>query len=434
MRRVGVALLGLGTVGSGVARLLTEHADRLRRRSGLVFELRHVVVRDPERSRDVRLSPGLLTSDVQRVLEDPHVQIVVELWGGLEPARQTCLQLLRAGKDLVTANKALLAEHGPEIFDTADAHQRSVAFEASVAGGIPILGALAHGLSANRILSIRGILNGTSNYILTSMADRGLAYQQALLEAQARGYAEADPSLDVNGTDAAQKLAILVQLAFGYWISPGQISRQGIEQIQQADLRYAAELGYAIKLLAVARLHEDGLEVRVGPTLLRRRQPLAEVRGAYNAVQVEGDAVGDILFYGKGAGQMPTASAVVADLLDTALGRAHITFRMLRMWSGNGQKLRILGPVALRSRFYFRFHVWDRPGVLAQIARVLGDHNVSIASVIQHEPLPGETARDRVPLVLMTHAACEQQVQEAARLIDQLPVVDPPSVCLRVED
>ncbi len=435
MKQVGVALLGLGTVGSGVARLLTEQAERLKRRCGIEFRIKHVVVREPDKPRPVTLPPETkIVTDIRAVAEDPEVEIAVELWGGIEPARQAVLTLLRHGKHIVTANKALLAEHGPELFDTAQEVERSIAFEASVAGGIPIVGALAHGLSANRVQFVRGVLNGTSNYILTAMSDSQHTYAEALADAQARGYAEADPTLDVDGTDAAQKLAILVQLAFGQRISGHQVFRQGITGIQQADLRYAAELGYNIKLLAVARLHEDGLEARVTPCLVRKRTPLAEVRGVYNAIQIQGDAVGDMFFYGLGAGQMPTASAVVADMIDTALGRAQITFRMLRMWASNDKGLRLLAPEETRTRFYFRFNVQDRPGVLAQIARVLGEHAVSIASVIQHEPPPDSQAGDTVPLVLMTHRARTADALSSLEEIDRLPIVSPPSVLLRVED
>lgn len=434
MQSVGVTLLGLGTVGAGVARLLTEQRERLRLRSGLEFELRYVVVRDPTKRRNVTLPPCTrLTTDAELAVTDPGVQIVVELWGGVEPTRRIVQLALQNGKNVVTANKALLAEHGTELFEQADENGCSIAFEASVAGAIPIVGALAHGLSANRIQAVRGILNGTSNYILTRMTDERRSYSEALAEAQAAGYAEADPTLDVDGTDAAQKLAILTQLAFGTRIPLSQIHREGITRIHPLDLQFAAELGYNVRMVAVARRQEDGLEVRVAPCLLRQHTPLAEVRGVYNAIEIEGDAAGRLFIHGLGAGQMATASAVVADLIDTALGRAAITFRMLRMWSQQ-DSLRVLPPEDGLSRFYYRFTVYDRPGVLAQIARILGNHGVSIASVIQHEPPPDQTTPGLVPLVLMTHTARTRDAIESLREIDRLSVLVPPSVLLRVED
>ena len=434
MQKVAVTLLGLGTVGTGVARLLLEQADRLRRRSGLEFELRYVVVRDVDKDRGISLPKGtVLTSDPIRAVDDPDVHVVVELWGGVESTYDVVCRALRNGKHVVTANKALLAEHGRELFRVADESGSCLAFEASVAGAIPIVGTLAHGLSANRIQAIRGILNGTSNYILTQMAEQGHSYAEALAEARRAGYAEANPTLDVDGTDAAQKLAILTQLAFGTHVPLDRIHREGITGIHQLDLQFASELGYNVRLLAVARRSRDGIEIRVTPCLLRQHTPLAEVRGVYNAVEVEGDPAGRLFIHGLGAGGMATASAVVADLIDTALGRAQVTFRMLRMWAQQDD-LPVVPPDQGESRFYYRFNVYDRPGVLAQIARVLGDHNVSIASVIQHEPAPEQTGSGLVPLVLMTHKARAQDAITSLAEIDRLPVLAPPSVLLRVED
>ena len=432
MRTVGVALLGLGTVGTGVAKLLLYHRDRIARRAGLVLELRHVLVRDTRKTRGASVPVMLLATDLEQICGDPTTQIAVELWGGISPARETILKLLDAGKDIVTANKALLAEHGPEIFDRAHKLGRSIAFEASVGGGIPIIAALSESLAANQITSISGILNGTSNYILTAMAESGDSYAAALRRAQELGYAEPDPTLDVDGTDAAHKLAILAQLGFGSRVSTSQIVRQGIDRLDAADVRYADELGYAIKLLATARLTSGAIELRVAPTLVRHRTPLAEVRGAYNAIRVVGDAVGDTLFYGRGAGQMPTASAVVADIIDTALGRAQLTFNTLRLWTDGEGTLPIAPPAQIHGRYYLRFLAADRPGVLAQIASVLGLHGISIASVIQHEP-QSETEGALVPLIIMTHQAVEANITQAIAEIDRLSSVRPPSVCMRVE-
>ena len=434
MDSVKVAVVGFGTIGSGVARLLLESADRISRHAGRRVELACVVDPDLVRPRNVTLPEGLLTDDLSRVAEDPEIVAVAQLIGGLEPARTIMLRLLESGKDVVTANKALLAEHGPELFDRARQLGRSIAFEASVAGGIPIIAAIGQCLSANEIQSIHAILNGTSNFILTQMEEQGTDYAASVAEAQKLGYAEADPTMDVDGTDAAQKLAILAHLAFGARIGWKDIPRTGIDTVQVADLRYAKELGYSIKLLAVAELVPEGLELHVSPTLVRQGTPLAEVRGAYNAVRVVGDAVGRVFFHGLGAGQDPTASAVVADLIDTVVGRTAITFRTLELWSDEQ-----VAPVAARDpakipgRFFLRLSVEDRPGVLANIAGMLGRHDISIASVIQHET--DDASDDNVvPLVIMTHTAPEGAMTSAIREIDPLPFVHAGTVRMRVRD
>ncbi len=430
---LGIALVGCGTVGSGVARLLLEQPGRLAARAGRPLVLRRVVVRDPHRERSVRLPPELVTTDFESVLRDPSIQVVAELVGGVGWARQAVLRLLAAGKDVVTANKALLALHGAEIFDAARQHGRAVAFEASVAGGIPIIAALSQGLAANQILSLQGILNGTCNFILTSMTETGRAYADALAEAQALGYAEADPTLDVDGTDTAHKLAILAQIAFGIPVPPAAIDRRGIAFVEALDIGFAGELGYVIKLLAEAWLTDDQLALHVSPVLLRRQAPLALVRGPYNAVYVVGDAVGDTLYYGRGAGQMPTASAVVADLLDVAVGRAQRTFQTLRLWSGNGSGIHLRPSATVPSRFYLRLLVEDRPGVLAEVAGVLAQHQISISSVIQHEA-PEEHEGERVVLVIMTHTAVTGSFRAAVAALDRLGCLLPPSVYYPVGD
>ena len=304
MRRVAIGLLGLGTVGAEVARLLRSRAGPIGRRAGAEVALKRALVRDPAKARDVPIPDGCLTTDYRTVTDDPEIAVVVELLGGIEPARSAVLSALAMGKDVVTANKALLAEHGAELFAAARKAGRSVAFEGAVGGGIPIVGALGVGLAANRIASLSAILNGTCNFILTSMAREGLSYAEALRRAQRLGYAEADPTLDVDGTDTAHKLAILAQLAFGASVTTDLIPRRGIDTLQPADIQYADELGYTVKLLAVARDHgEDGLELGVAPRLVRRGTPLAEVAGPYNAVRVVGEPIGDALFYGQGAGR-----------------------------------------------------------------------------------------------------------------------------------
>ncbi len=432
MDSLKVAIIGFGTIGSGVAKLLLEHGDRIARRAGRPIELVRIVDKDLVRPRNVTVPKHLLTDDLDAVIKDPNIAVAVELIGGVEPTRSIVLSLLEHGKDVVTANKALLAEHGPELFEAARRLGRSISFEAAVAGGIPIIAAIGESLTANEITSIHAILNGTSNFILTQMEERGQEYAAALAEAQRLGYAEANPSMDVSGADAAQKLAILAQLAFGAQINWRDIPRVGIDTVQAEDMRYARQLGYHIRLLAVAELIDGELELHVSPTLVREGTPLGEVRGAYNAVRVVGDAVGRVFFHGLGAGQMPTASAVVADIIDTAVGRAAITFRTLRLWSNDGPHIGLRNPDMARSRFYLRFHVQDRPGVLAEIAGILGRNQISIASVIQHQT--EEETEGVVPLVIMTHTAAEGPMRKAMAEIDRLPVVRPGSVWMRVRD
>lgn len=428
-----VALVGFGTIGSGVARLLLEQPERIARRAGRPVQLVKVVDPDVRRERNTTLPKGMLTTDLDGVLADREITAVVQLIGGLEPERSIMLRVLESGKDVVTANKALLAEHGPELFDRARALGRSIAFEASVAGGIPIIAAISECLTANQVESILGILNGTSNFILTEMEQRGSSYPDSVTEAQRRGYAEADPTLDVDGTDAAQKLAILAHLGFGARVNWRDIPRTGIDVVKLADIRYAAELGYHVKLLAMAELGGDGLELHVSPTLVRRGTPLAEVRGAFNAVRVVGDAVGPVFFHGQGAGQMPTASAVVADLIDTVVGRMAITFRTLGLWSsGSESAVALRDPATVPGRYYLRFCVNDRPGVLADIAGILGSNRISIASVIQHEASDG--GDQVVPLVIMTHSATEGALRTAMQAIDRLTCVHAGSVQMRVRD
>lgn len=434
MEKTNVAIVGLGTVGAGVARLLLDHGDRTARHAGRTLWLKKAVVRDLGRDRGVDLPDGVLTDCIEDVINDPDIHVVAQLMGGLEPARSVMLELMEAGKDIVTANKALLAEHGAELFTRAQQLGRSIAFEAAVAGGIPIIANISQCLSANQILSLEGILNGTSNFIVSQMDEFGSDYSSVVAEAQRLGYAEADPTMDVDGTDAAQKLAILSHLAFGASVDWNEIPRVGIDGLDPDDLRYAKELGYRIKLLAVANLADDGLELSVAPTLVRVGTPLAEVRDAFNAIRVQGDAVGPVFYHGLGAGQMPTASAVVADLIDTAVGRTKITFRTLRYFS-NDQPPRVLLRDAdtLVGRYYLRLPAANHPGTLAAIANVLSKHGISIASVIQHESSDGDRQRDPVPLVIMTHEATEGAASQATKEIESLNSVSGPVVRLRVK-
>ena len=428
-----VAMIGFGTIGSGVARLLLEHEDRISRQAGRTVKLVRIVDADIQRPRNFVPPPGLLTTDLSTVLDDPGIEAVVQLIGGLEPDRSIMLKVLKSGKNIITANKALLAEHGRELFDCARSVGRTIAFEAAVGGGIPVIAAINQSLVANQIESIHGILNGTSNFILTQMEDCGKSYADALAEAQKLGYAEANPAMDVNGSDAAQKLAILAHLAFGARVDWKIIPRTGIDTVDVADMRYASELGYSIKLLAVAELVPEGLELHVSPTLVRLGSTLAQVQGAFNAIRIVGDAVGRVFLHGLGAGQMPTASACVADLIDTLLGRAAITFRTLQLWSNDrAAPVALRDPSGVSGRFYVRFNVEDRPGVMADITGILGHHKISIASVIQHET--AEESGGIVPLVIMTHATTEGAVRDALQAITCLPSVRPGSVRLRVRE
>ncbi|HBV62006.1 MAG TPA: homoserine dehydrogenase [Rhodopirellula sp.] len=435
MEKTNVAIVGLGTVGSGVARLLLDHGDRTARHAGRTMWLKKAVVRDLARPRDVVLPEGVLTDSLQEVIDDEEITVVAQLIGGLEPARTIMLALLESGKDIVTANKALLAEHGAELFTRARELGRSIAFEASVAGGIPIIANISQCLSANQIGSLEGILNGTSNFIVTQMDENGASYDDVVLEAQRLGYAESDPAMDVDGTDAAQKLAILAHLAFGATVDWSQIPRTGIVGLDPEDLLYAQKLGYRIKLLAIANLAEDGLELSVSPTLVPVGTPLAEVRDAYNAIQVIGDAVGPVFYHGLGAGQMPTASAVAADLIDTAVGRTRLTFQTLEYFSiDQPPRVKLRDGDTSRGRYYFRLSVSNHPGTLASIAAVLARHGISIASVIQHEGREGGPQRDPVPLVIMTHMATEGEAKAATDDIQALASVTGAVVRLRVKD
>ena len=431
---VTIGLIGLGTVGTGVARLLTEHSERIARRAGRPVRWKWAAVRDARKPRGVSLEGVRVTTDACQIIDDPEVDIVIETMGGIEPALEFVLKALEAGKHVVTANKALLAERGPTIFAQGRASRRAVAFEGSVGGGIPIVQALAFALAANQVQSLAAIVNGTCNFVLTRMTSEGLPYEEALRQAQQLGYAEADPTLDVDGTDTAHKLAILAQLAFETDVRPGAIARQGIDSLHLADLKYAGELGYTIKLLALAKLSTAGLELRVAPTLVKRGRPLAEVSGPYNAIRVVGDAVGDTLFYGRGAGAMPTASAVVGDLIDVVTGRARPPAHLISGASESIPPISLTPPNQVRSRYYLRFTIADRPGVLAKLAKILGEGGISIASMIQHDPGDDAPEESPVPLVIMTHLAVQADLHAVLAEIDGLDVVHACSVCLGVED
>ncbi len=427
---VKVGVVGMGTVGSGVVRLLVESAAHIERHAGRPIEVARVVVQHPSKARSVAVPAGRLSAELADITGDSSIAVAALLVGGLEPARSIAIALLESGKDLVTANKALLAEHGPELFALARRLGRSIAFEAAVAGGIPIVAAIGECLAANRIESIRGILNGTSNFIVTRMEEEGSDYADVLRLAQDEGYAEADPAMDVDGTDATQKLALLSHLAWGVWVPWGDIPRQGIERLDRDLMEYAEQLGCRIRLVAAASRHDGRLSMRVGPALVKIGTPLAETRGAFNAVRIVGDAVGPMFFHGLGAGQMPTASAVVADIIDTVVGRAAITFRTTGVLSADTPAAQF--GEGEPARFFLRLHVDDRPGVLASITGMLGQQGISIASVIQHEPR-ADTAGG-VPLVILTHRCSGKALDAAMAAINACEAVRGAGDCLSVLD
>ncbi len=428
---VRVGLLGLGTVGSGVVKILNAHRAELEERAGCRLLLHRVADQDfarPREGLDLKSLP--LVPDAQRVLDDPDVQIVIELLGGLEPARSFILRAFQAGKHVVTANKALLAHHGAELFDEARRRGVMFGFEAAVAGGIPLIRSIKEGLAANRILAVHGIINGTSNYILSKMTEEARDFAEVLKEAQAKGYAEADPTLDVEGLDSAHKLQILATLAFRTSVDLKDIYTEGITSVTRQDIAYAAELGYRIKLLAIAKASDGRLEIRVHPTMIPASSPLAAVSGVFNAVFITGDAVGDLMFYGRGAGQMPTASAVWSDVLEIARSLAHgVSSHSVELPSIAARPLPLQPMDEIRCPYYLRVMALDRPGVLSQVAGILGQHNISIASVLQK----GRAAAEAVPVVMMTHEAREADMRHALAAIDKLPVVAGKTVSIRVE-
>lgn len=432
-----VGLIGLGTVASGVAEILTAHSQRTEIRADREIVITRVAVRDLSKERAVEIPAEILTTDPMSVATADDVDVVVELIGGISPAKELVIAALEAGKDVVTANKALLCEHGATLFPLAKKLGRCIAFEAAVAGGCPIIAALGQSMTGNQIVALEAILNGTCNFILTQMLHNNTSYEDAVKEAQACGYAEADPSMDVQGTDAAQKLGILTQLAFGEKIATDEFPVQGIDELGLEDLQFADELGYAIKLLATAKLIDGALELHTQPTLIRKNRPLAQVNGPYNMIELTGDAVGRAWFSAMGAGQMATASAVVADIVDVAVGRTALTFRQLNLWQTD-IKFPLQKTEDINRRYYFRFHVEDRPHVIADIADVLGRNGISLSSVMQKEGKATETDTSDeppiVPLVFMTHQSTEGKVRQAANELDQLDCVQPPWLCLPVSD
>lgn len=427
MRTINVGLIGLGTVGSGVVEILNRHAEHFQTRAGVNLALAKCADRNPERAAGLGIEPERFTTDAAEIINDPSIDVVIELIGGTGVARTVVLDALAAGKSVVTANKALMATHGREVLDAAADNNVEVLFEAAVGGGIPIIGPLKHSLVSNEVQAVYGIVNGTTNYMLTRMSEAGLSYADALAEAQARGFAEADPTADVDGLDAAAKIAILASIAFNSRVTFADVPAEGIRSIAPEDIAYARETGYEIKLVAIAKRTGGGIDIRVHPTMIRSGHPLAKVNGVYNAIYVVGDAVGETMFFGEGAGSLPAASAVVGDLIEAA---RHIQgdCRTLVGCTCN-ESLPVRDIADLQTAYYIRLHVADEPGVLASIASIFGDAGVSIASVIQKRADEGGAE-----IVWITHEAAERDLRAALHAIEALDVVDSIGTMLRVEE
>lgn len=433
MGSVKVGLLGFGTIGTGVVRIFQKNAPIMRQRLNCQLELVKIAVLDITTNRGVQVASGVLTTNVEEVISNPEIDIVIELIGGYEPAKTFILKAIEQGKHIVTANKALMAVHGQEILEAANRQGVSVMFEAAVGGGIPIISAIKENLCSNRFSSVQGILNGTCNFILTKMTDEGSDFAPVLQEAQELGYAEADPTFDIEGVDTAHKIALLAALCFGTSVDFNQVYTEGITQISAIDIKFAAQMGYKIKLLAIGRNCEDLIEVRVHPTMIPLSDQLAEVDGVFNAVRLNSDFVGPTMLYGSGAGMDATASAVMGDVM--AISRDQVSGARLRapVMGYNADQIKALPIKAMGeivSHYYLRFTAIDRPNVLAKISGCLGEHNISIQSMIQ----PERHEIDSVPIVLMTHSAKETDIRKALKKIEKLDVITQPTCLIRVEN
>jgi len=431
-RIVKVGLVGYGIVGTGVARILSENAEEITARTGLKLELACVVDKDTTSPRDFDLPQGLLTDNLDTLLDDDSIDIALELVGGTTVAKDIQSQLLRSGKDVVTANKALLAERGSELFTEALNAGRCIAFEASCCGGVPIVSAFRTGLAANKINGFYGIFNGTCNYILSNMTYNGSQFSDVLKEAQAKGFAEADPTLDINGGDTAHKLVILAGLAFNCTLGMDDIYIEGIEDVDIVDIRSALEMGYILKLLAIGEKDADGrISLRVHPAFVSEDNPLARVDGPFNAVSVFSNAMGNAVFYGRGAGMMATASAVVADIIEIALGNSQRVFETMAMATGTQPAVQIKPIDEVDSRFYVRIMAKDQAGVFAKYGQVLGKHDISISGAIQHEWIGPDNT---VPVVITTHPTKQKNMTAALKEIEQLDIVSGKPICIRIVD
>lgn len=431
IRTINVGLVGFGTVGTGVAKILNENADEITARTGLKLQLARVVDKDTTTDRGFSLPEGVLSDDLDGLLADESIDIALELVGGTTFAKDLQLKLLAAGKHVVTANKALLAEHGPELYQAARKAGKCIAFEASSCGGMPIVTALRTGLVANDISALYGIFNGTCNYILTNMTMNGSDFADVLKEAQDKGFAEADPTLDINGMDTAHKLAILAGLAFNRHFSMDDIYVEGIENVDIVDIRSALEMGYILKLLAIGEKDENGkCSLRVHPSFIMEHCPLAQVEGPFNAVSVFGNAVGNTMYFGRGAGMMATASAVVADIIDIAMGNSQRLFERMHITDASSEKH--LKPIEeVDSRFYVRIMAKDEPGVFAEYGRILGKNHISISGAIQHEWIG---PNDTVPVVITTHPTKQKNMTAALAELENLDVISGKPVCIRIVD
>lgn len=433
VKEIGIGLVGFGTIGTGVVKIFQENKEVIEGRLGASVVLKKIADLDITTDRGVKVDTKLLTTDAKELIDDPEIAILIELIGGYDAAREIILKAIRKKKHVVTANKALLAVHGTEIFREAHREKVDIGFEASVGGGIPIIRSIKEGLAANNIKVVFGILNGTSNYILSEMADKGKEFGDVLKDAQNRGYAEADPTFDVEGIDTAHKLAILLSLAYGIKVEIEDIYVEGISKITPLDIEFARELGYTIKLLAIAKEEGRRIQARVHPTLLPSSHLLSMVNEAYNAIFINGDAVGSTMFYGRGAGMMPTGSAVISDVLEICRNiMSGISQRVpfLSFQHENIEKQEIKNISDITSRYYLRFSAVDRPRVLSRISGILGNLGISISSVIQK----GREIEGVVPIFMLTHEAKEANVQKALREIDDLPITFDNTVLIRIED
>lgn len=430
-KTINVGIIGFGTVGSGTVKILLQNSELIKKRTGIDFKLKKIADLDLERDRNIKIPRDMLTTDAYEIINDTEIDIVIELIGGISPAKDFIIQAFRNKKHVITANKALIATHGNEIFLEAEKNKVFFGFEGSVAGGIPIIKTLKEGLVANHILAIYGIINGTSNYILTKMTHEKVDFTQALREAQKLGYAEADPTLDVEGIDSAHKLTILSALSFGIPFLYDKVYKEGITKITSMDIEFALELGYKIKLLAIAKATNGEIEMRVHPTMVPNDYLISKVDGVYNAIYVEGDSVGSTLYYGRGAGDMPTGSAVVADIVEIGKIITGGDSLKIKPWKLNyeNSQFKIKEMEEVESKYYFRFSALDKPGVLSKISGILGNYNISIASVIQK----GRRKGGSVPVVILTHLATERNVLKALKEIDDLPVVSDKTLFIRVE-
>ena len=433
MRKISVGIIGFGTIGSGVVKILQDNSDIIKKRLGVIVEVTKIADLDITTDRGIKVNPKILTTDAQEVINHPEVNVIVELIGGYEPARSLILQAINAGKHVVTANKALLAKHGSEIFSIGEDQQVSIGFEAAVGGAIPIIRAIRESFVANKIYSIEGIVNGTANYILSKMSDEHCSFDLALKEAQERGFAEADPTFDIEGIDSAHKIAILSQLAYGTPVKFGDITIQGISSVTIHDIECAREFGYRVKLLAISKFDGDFVDIRIHPAMIPQSNPMANVNGVLNAVRVCDDLMKENILIGHGAGSLPTGSAVVADIVEIA--RDILSGSKLRVPPQSFQNIEIktipiLNIESIDSEYFLRFSVLDNPGVLSRISGILGQHSIGIQSVIQK----GRCNEGRgVPLIMMTHRANEKNIQLALREIDELEVVCEKPNFIRVE-